>query len=301
MTVRIGNYIIYPAFFILIFAIFISIMIIMLAIHFIKERKEEHANDDSFKITEWQRKYVIRLCRDYMRDNEVSDEYEESINKLEKFILESTYWNLDELLEIDKNLVKNASLVLFFAAQDSYLLQQEDDAVLLLHTIDMMNGGPDNPDYFGGDYPWIGDEVQEMKNHKDMTDEEARTLYMWFSAVGDIASFVDEDLGKIPEASSAPQYCKRISQEEMETCAQDLLEIVDIRALKPENRDIVCKAMFCNILIMLNGIFMNRKEEDNNTEEEILYIDEFRRYSIRSLTAAIDNQLYSDVIASIDV
>lgn len=296
-TIRVGDYILYPAFFVLLFLILIIMAGIIFAINMMKERREEHSTDDNYRITKWQRQHAVRLCKDYINDNGLGDEYGSVFDRLERYVLDSTYWNLDEMLDIDKDMVKKISIVMFLAAQESYILGNNDDAVLLLNTLDMINGGPDNPDYTGGDYPWIGEDVPEMRNHQDMSEEEARTLHLFFSAVGDLISFVDEDLGKIPEASSAPDFCKRITQQEMEACAEDLVSIVDIRAIKSESRDIVCKAMFLDVSIMIGGIFMS----DNEDSKDIRYIDEYRRYSIRALAAAIDNQTYSEVIDSIDV
>lgn len=296
MTLRVGNYIFYPAFFILLFVIFVLFFVGLFLFKLVKEKKAEKAENDKYRITQWQRKHVVRLCKDYLRDNSENEDYMDALERLERYISDSTYWNMDEMIDIEKNMVRNITLILFFTAQESYLVGDEDDAVMLLHTLDMVNGGPDNPDYEGGEYPWIGDDVDEMRNHQDMTEEETRTLHLWFSSVSTLASFVDPDLGKIAENSPAPSYCKRISQEEMEACMEDLVTIVDIRGLQPSNRDVVCKAVFFNTLIMLNGIF-NSKDEGM---EEILYVDEGRRYLIRSLTAAIDNQLYSDVVESIE-
>jgi len=298
-TIRVGDYIIYPAFFVLLFALLILIAVVVFVVNLLRERKEEHSADDNYKITEWQRKHVVRLCRDYIKDNNMS-EYEDNINRLERYILDSTYWNLDEMLDIDDNIIKESTIVMFLAAQDSYLLKQYDDAVLLLNTIDIMNGGPDNPEYMGGEYPWIGEDIPEMRNHQDMTEEEVRTLHLYFSSIADLLSFVDKDLGKIPEDSPAPDYCKRITQKDMEECAGDLISIVDIRAIKPENREVLCKALFLNVSITLSGIFMGEEKVLDEEGKEIRYVDEYRRYSIRALASAIDGQLYSDVIDSID-
>lgn len=290
-TVRVGDYIIYPATFVLIFIVMVVIMLIVFFINRHKEKKMEKMNDDCFRITQWQRKHVGRLCKDYVKDNEMGP-FEDSIKKLDDFILNSTYWNPEEMLEIDKELIKNATYIMFFVAQESFELKQFDDAVLMLHAIDIMNGGPDNPDYFEGEYPWIGDEVPELKNSDEMSEEEMRTMHLYASALEDLVSFVDEDLGKIPESVSVPEFCKRLSLTDMNEAREDVYSAIDIHALQDETRDVIAKALFNSVSITWGEVLDGTGQADS--------IDEYRRYPLRALAAAIDNQMYSEVIDSID-
>lgn len=291
MTVRIGDYVLYPAFFIAVFAVVIAIMAFLIIRNMIKERNGSKAADDSFRITQWQRKHVMRFYRNFSKDNGLENSWGRHDKALEDYILNSTYWNVDELLELDKDLVKESSMILFLVAQESFELKQMDDAVLLLHTIDMMNGGPDNIDFNDGEYPWIGPDVAELRNHEEMSDEEARLMHLYESALSDLYSFVDEDLEKIPEGLDLPTFCKRLSVHDMEDAAKDLYSCIDIHAFEPGTKDVITKAMFASVSIMMAGVF---------DEDDIEYLDEYRRYSIRALAAIIDGQLYSEVIDSID-
>lgn len=295
MTVRVGDYILYPAFFILIGIIIIACVVLIVLLNVLKERKQINIVDKNFEITKWQRKYLCQFCRQYISDNELNDNIKEDVKKFEKYINESKYWNVDELLEIDENLVRNITTILFKFAMESYELRHYDDAVLIINAIDFINGGMDNPDYFDGDYPWIGEDIPEMRNHQDMTDEEARTIYLYESALEELYSFVDDDLDKIPEAADVLDFCKRISKQDMENASGDICSAIDILELNEKTRDIVAKALFNNISILIADIFFN-----DDANENVKYIDEYRRYQLRALASVIDKQLYSDVVTSID-
>ena len=152
----------------------------------------------------------------------------------------------------------------------------------------------DNPDYYDGPYPWIGEDIPEMRNHQDMTDEEARTVYIYESAVEDLYSYVDDDLDKIPEKSDVLDFCKRLSKQDIQNASGDLCSIIDILEINTKTRDVVAKALFNSISTLLGSVF------DDEDSDNVKYMDEYRRYQIRALAAVIDNQLYSDVVDSID-
>lgn len=294
MTVRIGNYIFYPAFFILIFGLFILLLITIAIVNILNNKKQENTINKQYEITTWQRKHLCRLMTEYVEDNNLKNACLDIISELRKYINDNKYWNLDELLEIDENLVQYSTLLLFEIAQQEYIDNHMDNAVLILHTIDFINGGMDNPVYFDGPYPWIGEDIPEMRNHQDMTDEEARTVYLYESAIEELYSYVDEDLEKIPEKSNVLDFCKRLSKQDIQNASGDLCSIIDILEINAKTRDVVAKALFNNISSLLGSIF------DKDDEDCVKYVDEYRRYQIRALAAIIDNQLYSDVVASID-
>ena len=294
MTVKIGNYVFYPAFFILIFGLFIGFLLFLFLRNVLKEKKQENKINKNFEITKWQKKHLTKFMYDYIENNNISDLYKDIVDKFDDYIVNSKYWNLEELLEIDEHLVSYSSLILFEIAQEAFLNEEYDTSVLILNAIDFINGGMDDPDYYVGEYPWIGDSVNEMRNHKDMSDEEARTLYLYASAVDDLFSFVDEDLEKIPETSNVLPFCKDITKKDIEDAYGDLCSVIDILEINDNTREIVAKSMFNSISTLLGNIL------DADSENYVQYIDEYRRYSIRALASDIDKQLYSDVVASID-
>ena len=292
--IRIGNYIFYPAFFILIGVIFIGVLVTIALINILNNKKQENNINEQYEITTWQRKHLCRLMMEYVEDNDLKNAFLDIISELRKYINDNKYWNLDELLEIDDNIVKYTTLLLFEIAKQEYIDNHNDNAVLILNTIDFINGGMDNPDYYDGPYPWIGEDIPEMRNHQDMTDEEARTVYIYESAVEDLYSYVDDDLDKIPEKSDVLDFCKRLSKQDMQNASGDLCSIIDILEINTKTRDVVAKALFNSISTLLGSVF------DDEDSDNVKYIDEYRRYQIRALAAVIDNQLYSDVVASID-
>jgi hypothetical protein len=272
----------------------VAIVFLLLIRNIFKEKKQEEKVNDKYKITQWQRKYLCQLIKAYLKDNDLEDDFDYLMKDFEKYVKESTYWNLDELLELSDDMVKNITIILFEVAQESYSLRHFDDAVLVLHAIDFINGGMDNPDYFDGEYPWIGEDIPEMRNYQDMTDEEARTLYIYESAVEELYSFVDPDIDKIPEGENVLSFCKRLSKKDMEDAVTDLCGVIDILNLTDKTRDVTAKSLFNSISYLLGDIF--NEDGDNYVQ----YVDEYRRYQIRALASVIDKQLYSDVVASID-
>lgn len=292
--IRIGNYIFYPAFFILIGAMFVALLIVIALVNILNNKKQENNINEHYEITTWQRKHLCRLMTEYIEDNDLKNAFLDTISKLRKYINDNKYWNLDELLEIDDNIVKYTTLLLFEIAKQEYLDNHNDNAVLILNAIDFINGGMDNPDYYDGPYPWIGEDIPEMRNHQDMTDEEARTVYIYESAVEDLYSYVDDDLDKIPEKSDVLDFCKRLSKQDIQNASGDLCSIIDILEINTRTRDVVAKALFNSISTLLGSVF------DDEDSDNVKYMDEYRRYQIRALAAVIDNQLYSDVVDSID-
>lgn len=297
MTVKIGNsaYILYPAFFIAIFCVIFLIIISLVLRNVIKERKQEKKVDEKYKITKWQKKYLLNLIDSYLEENNLHEFYDKYALELDDYMRENKYWNLDELLEIEiPDFVAYITLLLFEVAQTEFLSNRYDNAVLVLHSIDFINGGLDNPDFFEGEYPYIGEDIPEMKNHPDMTEEEARTLYLFESSIEELYSFVDPDIEKIPEDAMVLDFCKRISMKEMEDASGDICSVIDIAEVNTKSRTIAAKALFNHISILLGSVLAPE------SEDYAKYVDEYRRYSIRALASAIDNQLYSDIIESID-
>lgn len=292
--IRIGNYIFYPAFFILIGVIFVGLLVVIALVNILNNKKQENNINEHYEITTWQRKHLCRLMTEYIEDNDLKNAFLDTISELRKYINDNKYWNLDELLEIDDNIVKYTTLLLFEIAKQEYVDNHNDNAVLILNAIDFINGGMDNPDYYDGPYPWIGEDIPEMRNHQDMTDEEARTVYIYESAVEDLYSYVDDDLDKIPEKSDVLDFCKRLSKQDIQNASGDLCSIIDILEINTKTRDVVAKALFNSISTLLGSVF------DDEDSDNVKYMDEYRRYQIRALAAVIDNQLYSDVVDSID-
>ena len=290
MKIRLGNYdyIIYPAFFILLFAIFILFLVLLVIKNVLKEKKQENNVNKNYEITNWQKKYLGSLIENYLESKNYMDKYGYVLDLFNDYVSENKYWNVDELIELDNKFVQIITLLLFEISKGEYLNNHYDNSVLILHSMDFINGGMDNPDYFGGNYPWIGDDIPEMKNHADMTDEETRTIYMYYSAVESIFCLVDEDLEKIPENANVLDFCKRFSMHQIDSALIDISSVIDIKSLKKETRDIIAKSLFNNISFLLGEIFGDKNEESYSQ-----YVDEYRRYSIRALASAIDNQLYS--------
>lgn len=295
MTIRIGNYIFYPAFFITVIIVIVLIVFALALRNILKEKKQENSVNKNFEITVWQRKYLIQFMNEYIKDNNIDSSILDISSELNIYMKNSKYWNVDELMEINENIIPYTTLLLFQVAINKYIDNYKDDAVLILHAIDFINGGMDNPDYFDGEYPWIGEDIPELRNHSDMTVEEARTIYLYESAIEDLYSLVDIDIGKIPEDSPVLDFCKRLSQKDIENAYGDLCSVIDILEVNQRTRDVVAKALFNNISALFADIF------DKNSENYEKYVDEYRRYPLRALTSVIDGQLYSDVIESIEI
>lgn len=294
--VQIGDYIIYPAFFILLIVIFVLLLVVIAIKNIVAEKKQEKTFYQFYKITKWQRKHLIEYMSEYLREHDVYETHEKVINQLQKYMDESKFWNVDELLEIDKGLVMYVSAILFEVAKENYIRDDIDGAVLILNAFDFINGGMEDEDTVlsGQQYQWIGSDIVEMRNSSEMTDEEARTLFIYDSAVIDLYDMIDPDLGKIPERAVAEEFCKRLTQSEIEDALDDIETVIDILALTDKSRDIIIKALFNKCSFLMGEIF-GSTDENNKAD----YMDEYRRYTMRALAAAIDNQLYSDVIESI--
>jgi len=294
MKIQVGNYILYPAFFAIIFGIFISILIIIVIKNVVKNKKHEKFINKYYEISKWQRKYLCSYLRKLIEEHDYDEMLYNYVDLLSQYMKNNKLWDLNKLLNIKDDFVPYITIMLFEISKSLYIDGDNDGAVLCLHTIDFMNGGMDNPDYFDGEYPWIGDEIPQQINNEEMSDEETRTLHLYISAVKDIYEYFDEDLEKIPESLQVDDFCKRLKTEDIFNACNDLYEIIDILEISDETRDVVIKALFNSLSVLIGSIF------DNEDENYVEYLDEYRRYQLRALISAIDKQLYSDVIASIE-
>ena len=295
MKIRIGNYIFYPAFFITVIAVIIIIIAVLIIKNIMKNKKQENSINKNYEITIWQRQHLIQLMNEYIKDNNIDATTLDIVSELNIYMKNSKYWNMDEIIEINEDIIPYSTLILFQIAINKYSDNNMNDAVLILHALDFINGGMDNPDYYEGEYPWIGEDIPELRNHKDMTEEEARTIYLYASAIEDILRLVDSDIGKIPENLDVLSFCKRLSQKDIENASGDIGSVIDFLEINQKTRDIAAKALFNNIIILLGDIF---DKDSKNYEKNI---DEYRRYTLRALATAIDGQLYSDIIKSIEI
>ena len=292
--IKIGNYIIYPAFFILIGVIFLLILVFVAMKNILENKKQENSINRYYEITRWQKTSLIKYLNEYIEKNNLNEYFIDLVKMFSQYAKSNKYWNLDELLDLKENLLVYITLMIFEISKDKYSEGNIDVAILCLHTIDFINGGMDNPDYYKGDYPWFGDDVPEQRNSDEMSEEEVKTLHVYTSAVSNLYALVDEDLEKIPENVPVLDFCKKLSTADFIDAAEDLYSIIDIQDLKEETRDVVAKSLFNDISILINSVF------DKDEENFVQYLDEYRRYQVRALASAIDGQLYSDVIATIN-
>lgn len=292
--IQVGDYILYPAFFVLCFGIFMAINIGIVVFIKVKENGGLKTNSKSlykyFVITKWQKKNIPVYLKEYRSKFELTDDEDKCCDLFLEYLDESKYWNVDELNELRPNLAKKISIIMYFMIKEAYLNKEKDKAILLIHAFDFINGGMEQESY-GKVYEWISEDVDMYRNHKEMSDEEARLLFLYISAVSDTMGFIDPDLEKIPEDVAVEDFCKRIKQSEYEDTMEALGLTVDVRNLKGPEVDVIVKSLLNNLYLMLSGI----AEED-----EIEYVDELRRYPIRALAAILDGGLYSDIIDSIE-
>lgn len=293
ISIPIGDnmYLIYPPALILFFIVFFAIAGSVAVVNILKNKKKENTAYKYYEITDWQRNKLMPLVK---RHNKIEDAYRGDVEWIQSYINKNKYWNIEEILEDapSSKTVMVMSIYMLEAAIGEYSLEHFNNAVLILHAVDFLNGGMDG-DIYDGDYQWIGDEIDSLKNHTDMTDEEARTLYLYASAVINLIDLCDEDLEKIPDEIDVEPFCKTLSLTDMELAADELDQVVDIHneGISDETRDVVSRGLFNNISILLAEIL---------DDDDVKFMDEYRRYTLRALVACIDKQPYSEFIETVE-
>lgn len=279
MRIELFGYYLYPAFFITIILVPIIIVGSIILIKRLIERKNVY---NSSKITSYEKKHIPPLIESE-KDVTDNEEYIKILDELEDYIKECTYWNIDELLEIDKDAIILLTSLLFDEVKENHK-KDPDKCVLLLHAIDVINGNYD----YETKSQWMADDMTELNNHYKMGADEAKLLFLCESSLERIIDmYVNIDSNKIPAITDAIPELIGTERENIASAMRDVEHCIDFTELKSATFNM----LELSLIDMLDNV-INTQEKD--------FFDEFYISYFRSLACIIDRQLYDNILKTIE-
>ena len=245
----------------------------------LKERRQVYSTS---KITSWEKKYIPTILQKEKREAE-NEYYEEILEGLIEYIKDCTYWNTDELLEIDVDAIIILTSVLFDEIKKDHI-EDPDKCVLLLHAIDNINGGID----YDMGHNWMANDMAQLNNHEKMGSDEAKVLALCESSVDrTINEYVDLDSNKIPLITKAYHEMIGLTREDFGSALRDIEHCIDFTDMKEATYNILELTM-----IDLIDKIITTQEKD--------YFDEYYLSYFRTLACIIDRQLYDDILKTLE-
>ena len=287
MYIRIGNYEISVWLFVIAIVV---IAVLALAVWLLLRKQEKGSSDlQKYKrITAWQRKNLnLIIDEDVKQYGDSSGEtYVTRANRIQAYINRRREWNRDELLQLDKTSLHYLSVVILENVDACIKHNLNNKAVLLLCALDYINGGAP---VLNGHLDWLGDDLPELKNHREMSKYEARLLNIFKDAITEAWEYVDEDLGKIPETSHIDDKLKEFSSDDFIDAFNRIDECVDVKELTEEPLIIATR-------------MLNRKVQSYSSTIGDDGLKYHQLYYVRALACAAEKtyRLYEDILESLD-
>ena len=279
MRIELFGYYFYPAFFITVIGVPLLVVLLIILIRRLKERRQVYSTS---RITSWEKKYIPQILRKEKREAQ-NEHYETILDGLIEYVEECTYWNTDELLEIDIDAIIILTSILFDEVKESHV-EDPDKSVLLLHAIDNLNGGID---YDQGKH-WMADDMAQLNNHEKMGIDEAKALALCESSIErTMDEYVDLDSNKIPLITKAYHEMIGLTREDFGSALRDVEHCIDFTDMKEATYNILELTM-----IDLIDKIITSQEKD--------YFDNYYLCYFRTLASIIDRQLYDDILKTIE-
>ena len=295
---EIGGYRIYPAFLAIVFVVLL--LVVALIVFLIKKKGGKEDKPTKIKkiiekreerravqtVSNWQKKYLPLIIDEEIaaNDSEENQEYIELLEMVKKNICESKEWNVDSFLSINPNILHVLTDLFLDAALTDFNNGNKDNAVLLLHSIDCMHG---TISILNTRKEWITDEVQKLEGGVYLSDEERRAAYIADSVLAKMLVIIDSDTNKILKTSGVIDELKNFSGSRFVQSRETLSNVNSLRDITDYDREPIIYALF----------------EESKEILDAMPLEKFREFEIfvfRVLASFIDNQSYSDVVATIE-
>lgn len=279
MKIELFGYYFYPAFFITVIGVPILIAFIIIFARRFKLKRKVYSNS---LISAWQKKYIPKII-----DNEISEatnsQYIQILKDGKDFVVNNKYWNNDEMVEKNKDSIVLLTKLFFDKVRREYK-EDPDTCVLLLNTIDIMNGGID------ADIKshWMSEDLQYFENDERMTKNEGRLVCLCATAIHKLLEeYVDDDIGRIPQLTLAIDELKGEETEDIASVERHLLHCTDFTDLSNSDYDLITRALFD----LIDKEFKQQRDD---------YFEPYYLCYFRALACSIDKNLYDDIIDSIE-
>ena len=192
-------------------------------------------------------------------------------------------WDYSAIKDIAENAPFVLSKFLFYDAESS-LTEYEDGeerALLLLNSIDLINGGPI---FEGKECIWMMEDIEEYPDaNTPAVQNRVKTVFQ--QALINIADQIDEDTKEVNEDFDVPSYIKGYTQEELYLAAGDLAANPGFDEILPETK----KAIIHGLLFTINNYFQFESED----------VDEIQICYMRCLMCLLSMRMYDEIVYSL--
>lgn len=295
---QIGEYLIYPALIILVLLIIVVITILFVAFMAVNKSSTKKNIRHIYHITKWQKQELANSI-DYAYEIKDTDselksvclETDEYIDDFIDYVNNNKYWNIDDLFQINESLPINISYLLLQDVKASCFdpaLYDIDRAVLLLHSIDLINGGADMD---GKKYLWMDESIEEaIGDSKSSNENRMRTIF--FMALDNVAEYFREEEGEDGEkvfgdiSADAPYYVRDFTYSDYESAYDDLASKTKIKDLTEDTKKMITAGL---IDALIEYTYCNTTS-----------IDKLTLCTLRSLACLLDNNDYDVILKSLN-
>lgn len=282
LYVDLFGYRIYWTVFALILIIF---AIVFILIRLFLYRKEAKAVYKYSIITDWQKKNIPDILRKRLDDFNEKDQ--DNILRLCNYIENNYYWNDEEILEINENLVIDASFSLLNEISDLMInglsVENKNRIVLLLTTIDFMNG---SLDFSSGKIDNWMDEALSDGGAPNKDKNVQRVIELLYSSVDRAGKYVDTMLNRVSYETDAFLPLKGMNLDEMADAIYEIVDKNDVKKVENKYLEIAALCLFDQI----NELLKNYKE---NT------INNYYASYLRAMAVSLDKNYYPEIIDTI--
>lgn len=243
----------------------------------------------AYQISKWQ-KQELPSTLDYIsgeiENPEARQYYADNVDVADGFRTYLSYdkvWDYNRIKDIAENAPFVLSKFLFYDAESS-LTEFEDGeerALLLLNSIDLINGGPI---FDGKECIWMMDDIEEYPDsNTPAIQNRVKTVFQ--QALINISDQIDETTGEVNEDFDVPDYIKGYTQEDLYLAAGDLAANPGFSEILPETK----RAIIHGILFTLNNYFQFESED----------VDEIQVCYMRCLMCILTMKMYDEVVYSL--
>lgn len=279
MRIELFGYYFYPAFFITIIGVPLILAMLFILIRRLKERKAVYSNS---VITDWQKKHLVKII-DNNIEKTSNSKYVEILEEAKDFITDCKYWNNEEMIEINKDMVVLLSLIFFEDVKMNYK-DNPDRCVLLLNAIDAMNGGVDA----NLKKHWMEDDFPELENDEAMTRDETKLLCLCNTAVSRaMTNYINPDSQNIPKLTLAFEDLIGMETEDFGSVSRHILHCRDFTTLKNSDYRIIAMCL----IDMIDEEFKKLKDD---------YFEPYYLCYFRALACVLDHNLYDYILDTIE-
>lgn len=279
MKIELFGYYLYPAFFITLIGIPLIFAILFISIRKIKEKRAVYSNS---VITAWQKKHLVRIIDSNIEKSD-SSEFTEILEEAKDFIQTCKYWNNDEMIEINKDMIILLSVIFFEEVKNNYK-DNPDKCVLLLNAIDSMNGGV-NADL---KKHWMDDDFPTIENNEEMTVDETKLLCLCNTAVlRAMTNYINPDTQNIPKLTLAFKDLIGMETEDFGSVSRHILHCQDFRELKNSDYRIIAMCL----IDMIDEEFKKLRDD---------YFEPYYLCYFRALACVLDHNLYDYILDTLE-